>query len=334
MPEKKIQAYLFQRIKELLPPDASLVDTVAAVLYLSQDSAYRRIRGETPLVLEEAKLLCEQFHISLDQLLTLNERSVVFENSALNTTATDFDTYLKGIFHELQKLDRHEQKNIVYITSDLPFFYQFFYQSLFAFRYFFWMKSTIEHPDFSRRKFSLDCLPRETEALGKNVISLYTKSSSTEILNTECINGTLSQIAYYYEAGFISKDDAVQVYDSLKKTIQHLQLQAEFGAKYLPHEQPQMRKQNFRLFHNRTGLGDNLILTQFDGRRKLYLNYDALSYMATEGEAFCAMVDQQLDSIMRRSTLISNVSEKQRNIFFNAVYDKIPFYLTPKVKTV
>lgn len=334
MPEKKIQAYLFQRIKELLPQDVSLAEALAAVLYIIPDIAYRRIRGETPLVLEETKILCEEFHISIDQLLNLNERSVVFQNSELNTVTTDFTTYLKGILYELQKLHRHTEKDIVYITSDLPFFYQFFYQPLFAFRYFFWMKSTAEHPDFAQRKFSLDCLPKETEALGKEVVSLYTKIPSVEIWNTECVNGSLSQIAYYYEGGFISKEDAVVIYDGLRNTIQHLQRQAEFGVKCLPDEQPHARKQNFRLFHNRTGLGDNMILTRFDGRLKFYLNYDALSYMATDNDVFCKGVERQLNTIMRRSTLISSVSEKQRNIFFNAVYDKIPFYKSPKVKTV
>ena len=44
-----IQNYLFQRIRERLPVDASLADIVAGLLYVSNDSAYRRIRGETPL---------------------------------------------------------------------------------------------------------------------------------------------------------------------------------------------------------------------------------------------------------------------------------------------
>ena len=48
------QDFLFQRIKEMLPQDVSLVDAVSDLLHVSGDSAYRRIRGETPLVLEEA----------------------------------------------------------------------------------------------------------------------------------------------------------------------------------------------------------------------------------------------------------------------------------------
>src|SRR5215204_5391336 len=175
MQEKRIQEYLFQRIKEMLPPDSSLVETIAEVLHVSQDSAYRRIRGETLLVLEEAKTLCQQYNISLDQLLNLTNNSVVFDNVELNHTANDFTSYLNGIRYELEKLNASEQKSITYITNDIPLFYQFCYQPIFAFRYFFWMKTIIQHPAFLHKKFSLDCLPAETEAVGKEVLSLYCK---------------------------------------------------------------------------------------------------------------------------------------------------------------
>ena len=130
MPEKQIQEYLFQRIKELLPAGKPLVEAVAETLYISQDSAYRRIRGETLIVLEEAKILCSHFNISLDQLLQLNGHSVVFHNTVLGKTITNFSTYLSGILHELNQLDAYPQKSITYLTNDLPFFYQFYHQPL------------------------------------------------------------------------------------------------------------------------------------------------------------------------------------------------------------
>src|SRR5262245_8041106 len=97
MPAKQIQEYLFQHIKEVLPAGASLADTIADVLHISQDSAYRRIRGETLLVLEEAKILCEAYHISLDQLLQLTNNSIVFHNIEIEEADGDFANYLRNI---------------------------------------------------------------------------------------------------------------------------------------------------------------------------------------------------------------------------------------------
>ena len=46
-----IQGNFFKQIKQNLPAHLSLADEVAELLNISQDSAYRRIRGEKSLAL-------------------------------------------------------------------------------------------------------------------------------------------------------------------------------------------------------------------------------------------------------------------------------------------
>ena len=324
MPEKQIQEFLFQRIKEALPPGTSLVDTVAEILHISQDSAYRRIRGETLLVLEEAKTLCSHYNISLDELLQLNGHSIVFQNSPVDEQGIDFKSYLKGILHQITRLNAFNEKSIIYITNDIPLFHQFYPKSVLAFRAFFWMRTIFHHQHFSQQKFSVSWLTPEIEDLAREILSIYSTIPSIEIWNTESINSTLAQVNYYREAGLMSREDVLNVYAGVRTSIEHLQLQAEYGRKFLPGENPLSKKDNFQLFYNRVGLGDNTILTQYDGRKTVYVNYDALSYMSTSNEAFCNRAHQHLQTVMRRSTLISGVSEKQRNMFFNVLYAKLP----------
>ena len=57
MESTSAQSVFFQHIKALLPPHLSVVDEIAEVLNISNDSAYRRIRGEKPIALEEIKKL-------------------------------------------------------------------------------------------------------------------------------------------------------------------------------------------------------------------------------------------------------------------------------------
>ena len=45
--------------------------------------------------------------------------------------------------------------------------------------------------------------------------------------------------------------------------------------------------------------------------------------MITRDEAFCDPCYNDLQNLMKRSTLISQTSEKQRNIFFSIVMNKI-----------
>ncbi len=71
MDAKQIQTELFRIIRTRVNDQLPLADTIAQVLGISTDSAYRRIRGEKEIGLEELSLLSTHFQISLDQLLLL-----------------------------------------------------------------------------------------------------------------------------------------------------------------------------------------------------------------------------------------------------------------------
>ena len=80
----------------------SLVDTVAELLNISYDSVYRRIRGEKPISLNELKILCEHFHLSLDQVLQFKTDTVVFNAPEINGSDPDFSEYLNGVLKQMK----------------------------------------------------------------------------------------------------------------------------------------------------------------------------------------------------------------------------------------
>ncbi|MEO7984214.1 MAG: helix-turn-helix domain-containing protein, partial [Bacteroidota bacterium] len=125
------QDFLFQRIKELLPQDISMVDAISEILNVSNDSAYRRIRGETPLVLDEAKQLCDHFHLSLDQLLGIRSGFTLFQTERVHHKNFSFEKYLGSILAQLQQLNGFLRKEIIYLSKDLPFFHNFSNEPLF-----------------------------------------------------------------------------------------------------------------------------------------------------------------------------------------------------------
>jgi hypothetical protein len=318
------QDYLFQRIKEMLPAHISMVDAISEILHVSNDSAYRRIRGETPLVLEEAKDLCDHFHLSLDQLLNLKSGFTLFQTERIHYKNYTFETYLNGILQQMKQVGNFMRKEIIYLTKDIPIFHNFMSEPLFAFRYFFWMKSILRHPDFETRHFTLDCLTPEIKKLGVDIIEAYNNIPSTEIWNTECVNSVIFQIEYYKDAGyFTNAEDVKKVYEAVEEVIYHLKDQAEFGCKFLPDENPQMKRNNFKFFYNRITLGDNTIMAVTDNIKTVFLNYDVMNYMITRDEKFCADTYEDLQMLIRRSTLISTTSEKHRNIFFNILSGKV-----------
>ncbi len=307
-----------------MPQDKSLADAVSEILHVSSDSAYRRIRGETPMVLEEATLLCDHFHISLDQLLSVKSGFTLFETERIDDKDFTFRNYLKRILQQLEEINGFAKKEIIYLSRDLPFFHNFSSEPLFAFHYFFWMKSVIRHPEFEKQKFRLDCLSPEIKDLGKEILRVYNNIPSTEIWNTECVNPIIFQVEYFKEAGYFkSPGDIRAVYESIEATIDHLKDQAENGCKFMVGEEPQLKKDNFKFFYNRITLADNLIMMVTNQFKTVLLKYDVLNYLVTRDETFCSDAYRDLQAQIRHSTQISSTSEKQRNIFFRVISEKI-----------
>lgn len=324
MPSNQAQEFLFQHIKELLPTSASLTDVVSEILHVSSDSAYRRIRNETPLVLDEAKELCDHFRISLDQVLNIKNNSILFQNVRINNQEYSYEKYLSDLLQLIQYVNSFQKKEIIWLTKDVPLFHNFYFKPLIAFRYFFWMKAILQHPDFATRPIDLNGVPPEIERISMDFVKAYTQVPSIEIWNTECVNSTISQIEFYRDTGlFSSTADIREVYQALKETILHLKEQVEFGCKFLPGENPQTKKPNFNFFFNRVILGDNTILVTTDNVKTAYLNYDVLNYMMTRDEGFCNQCHEDMRNLMRRATVISQTSERQRNVFFGILLAKI-----------
>jgi hypothetical protein len=324
MPSDQAQEFLFQRIREMLPQSASLTDVVSEILHVSNDSAYRRIRNETPLVLQEAKDLCEHFNLSLDQVLSLKRNSILFENIRINNKQYSYKKYLSDLIGLVKQVGSFKQKEVIYLTKDVPLFHNFYFRPLIAFRFHFWMKTILQHPGYETKAIDLNGVSPEIEALSRELTKVYTQVPSIEIWNTECINSVISQIEFYKDSGlFSSAADIKAVYQAVSETILHLKEQVEYGCKFMPGEGQQIKKLNFTFFYNRVVLGDNTILVTTDNIKTAYLNYNGLDYMVTHDESFCNQCVEDLDNLMRRATVISQTSEKQRNIFFGILLTKI-----------
>jgi hypothetical protein len=70
-------------------------------------------------------------------------------------------------------------------------------------------------------------------------------------------------------------------------------------------------------------LGDNTIIIKADSMNSVIINYGNLNYIETKDENFFNELYMDFENLIRRSTQISQFSEKQRNIFFNILLTKI-----------
>ena len=74
-----IQSSFLASVRSRVPFNLSFPDELAELLNISRDSAYRRIREETILSLDEAKILCDRYSVSIDSLMARDSGNVSFE---------------------------------------------------------------------------------------------------------------------------------------------------------------------------------------------------------------------------------------------------------------
>src|SRR4051812_37745011 len=132
-----IQDNFFKQVKKNLPVHLSLVDEVSELLNISQDSAYRRIRGEKSLTLDEVQLLATHFRISLDNFMNIKTESIVFIGDLISKETNSFENYLKQMVTQLSRIQQADKKELFYMNKDIPIFHHFTFPELACFKCYF-----------------------------------------------------------------------------------------------------------------------------------------------------------------------------------------------------
>jgi hypothetical protein len=320
----EIQQQLFQFIKTKLPAEASVADEVARLLNISSDSAYRRMRGEKLITFEELYTLATHFKISLDQLMNIQTGAFLFQGNLLNPKTYRYDAYLTGMMHNMAYLTSFKEKEFFYLCKDTPIFHYFNVRDLAAFKYFFWMGTLLFFPEFRNKKVAFEEFPDELEALGRKALMFYNQMDSTEIWNIESWNTTMHQVEYYLDSQmFQSDDDALRVYEATEKVLDHLEEQAQRGYKFDINDPGKKPMGRYSMYFNETVIQDNSMMAVLDRSRMAFVPHTAINYMMTRDINYCENYYQYVQNLIKRSTLISEVSEKERARYFRRMRERI-----------
>ena len=144
----ELQQHLFKAVKEKIGYSLSVVDEVAKLLGISADSAYRRMRGEKTISLDELYTVCTRYHISLDQLMNIKTGDVFFQGQYLNKENFRFEEYITSLMQNLAYINSFKEKTFYYMCKDMPIFHQYHLKETAAFKWFFYLKTYFHFPEF------------------------------------------------------------------------------------------------------------------------------------------------------------------------------------------
>ncbi|MBA4198806.1 MAG: hypothetical protein C0459_14755 [Chitinophaga sp.] len=332
---ENLQQLLFTEIKARIRPNISMVDEIASLLNISNDSAYRRIRGEKLITLEEIQKLAAHFKISIDKILNLSSDTGTFSGKYITADNFDFAKYLGQMTTDLEFINSFKQKEIIFFSKDIPSFHYFTYPELAAFKYFFWMKTILQFSQFNNTPFSFDILLKTMIDDGMKVIKSYNVIPSVEIMSIENINTTLRQIEFYKETfQFKHQEELNLIYDKLHEMTDHICHQAETGKKFMPNQNHELLTGTYKLYVNDFIIGDNSNIVTVDNNKLSFLVHSHINYIVVNDERLTSYQYAFIQNIIKKSILISDVGEKYRTRFFHLIHDKIEQCREGRMQTI
>ena len=234
-----------------------------------------------------------------------------------------YDEYLSNVMQQMKYMSGFNQKSMTYLAKDIPLFHHFHIREIAAFKYYFWMKTILQHPDFANKKFRLDDYPDEFYDLGLKTLYYFNQFDSEELWNIESINSTIRQIDYHYDSNIFSNSEEVYIlYEAVEKLISHLEYQATEGYKF---SVDNLKKPlgKYQMYFNEILILEGNILVTLDGAKNAFLIHNVLNFLLTNDVRFCDNMYEHIQNLKRKSTLISTVSERERSRFFKYLRQRI-----------
>ncbi|MBR9859296.1 hypothetical protein GYB22_00800 [bacterium] len=312
------QEQFVQYLKDHVPNHVSIADEIAELLSVSKDSAYRRLRNDTPFTLDEAVNVCEHFKIDTADLFRTSGSSINFKYNKLYDEKDSFLSYMKQLLPVIQGVHAKGGK-IIYAAEDVPLFHHFAFERLASFKIFYWSKAVLNSDQYLGQKFEDNLIHPDIRDIVKKLHQAYNEVESVEIWTEESINSTLRQILYFAESGqFNSKEQAHEVLEDFHQMTKGLQVKAEKSSKL-----PESSISNFTMYNSEVLIGNNCIMLDINGNKNVFISHNTFNSMRTSDEGFCEETENWIQNLIRKSTLISDVSEKHRFQFFKKMYDSI-----------
>ena len=321
--ENPYQLDFMQRLRDMLPEHLSLADQIAEILNISPDSAYRRIRGETAVSVDEAITLCNHYKIPIAVFTDEIKGLVNFKYVAPEGTRASFLKHIEMIHVASDALLNNDDRHMIYAAIDAPVFQHFAFEPLARFKMHFWMREIEGIPDFKSHYDPMD-VDNALIDYAKKIYQTYLMLPSDEIWPDDIMHTTLRQIIYYWEADyFASIDDALLILDNLQQLVQHAEEMAALSCKLVPGDKSKQRYAEFNLYQSDVLLGNNTILTESGGRITSYISHMTYNILATNSTRYAHETKNWLKRIMTKSNLISGIAEKNRRRYFKSLLKKI-----------
>lgn len=305
---ESIQVEFFNELRNKIGPNESLANHLSDLLDISMDSAYRRLRGETPTTIDELFVLCQKYNMSFDSFCNVSNGNVSFQYKSLIAAAEDVLGCFEKIYDDISLVLQCKTKKIMTAASDIQPFHLYKYPELTAFKLHNWIYSMLPvekggkvSPEHFNYRTMLDA-PEIKDYLQK-IVRLYEQVPAVEIWTDDTIMGFLKSIRFYHESYlYNNKEELLSLCNNILDILESLFVKQE--------------RDNLELYISDIDIENNYIFIQADEVKLVYLKLYSLNNIMTTNPDFCTETETWINNLISKSTLVSGSSEAVRKKFY------------------
>ncbi len=301
---------IVEEIKKKVPSGIKLIDFFTEILPMKKEAAYRRLRGEIPLTLEEARQIAIRLNLSLDKLLRIKEEGSYISTITRMNGQNIMEAYSKTMAQKisalkLMKMDPHAA--IYAAINVLPISYAFLYPTVSKFRFLKWayqFRNRLNPP-----KLSEIIIPSEVRHLEAIYSEEHAQIATHYIWIRELLKYYLNDIRYFAEMDLVNQEEIRLLIDETYQLLNDLERDASAGETEAG--------VSLLIYLANTYFDSNYIYVEGNGFTASSINVFGINYYSSTDKDISNDTKEWIESLMRYSTLISKSGEIERVTFFN-----------------
>ena len=312
-----VQEALLESLKRNIPSKYSVVEVMMDLLEISQDAAYRRLRGEKKLDIDEMYKICNTYNISADTIFSAKSPGTQFRYTSLDIRNQDqYLVYMQNISKSIELVKNSADNEIVISAIDIPVFHFMPFHNLTLFKLYAWNNTTYKQSGCFE-DFASEITNPEIFNCYNKLASDYSQTPSTEIWTNNTIDTIIRLLDFYFETGlFREPSSPILLCMQLLQMIENLKTWVEQGYKHDP-------AIPFNFYISDTDLENNFILLKKNNETQCMIKLFTINSLITSDHQFCQETLNWLETSKRRSALLTGASDRERVRYFNNLQQKV-----------
>jgi hypothetical protein len=314
---ENIQDIFLSVLKQNISSQHSIVDVLSDLLDVSQDAAYRRLRGDKKFDIEEIYTICTAFNISVDSIFSVKSQGTIFNYTSLDVRdQAKYLLYMQNLSKSIELIKEAKDKEIIMSAIDIPVFHFLSFKELTLFKLFAWNNTTYNQGGFFET-FLEEVSNTEILCCYEKLAKDYAQIPSTELWTVNTVDTLIRLLDFYFETGFFQKKEtAILLCNQALQLIDNLKKWADQGYK-------SNASADYKFYVSDTDLENNFILLKKDNDLKCIIKLFTINSLTTSDGLFCQETLSWLEASKKRSVLLSGASERERFRYFNIIQQKV-----------